>query len=166
MKIKYFSSAALKESLSSAVAFPLFRLSRVRQSWCLWCRCLPGMRRLFGAGIATIYDPLTNAQFVCNGVANVICANRIDPAVAAILKMNYRPPFRTEKHPYLRARITGLRLRGLITSFPRITLGATTTSIRKMFYLVATRSFSTRAFQPCVSGSSGVYGCGLFRDHR
>ena len=40
-------------------------------------------------GLPTIYDPTTGLQFQCNGVLNVICANRIDPAVAAILKQNY-----------------------------------------------------------------------------
>lgn len=41
------------------------------------------------AGLPVIYDPTTGQQFQCNGVLNVICANRIDPAVAAILKQNY-----------------------------------------------------------------------------
>jgi len=36
-----------------------------------------------------IYDPQTGAQFQCNGALNVICASRIDPAVAAILKQDY-----------------------------------------------------------------------------
>jgi len=36
-----------------------------------------------------IYDPMTGAQFQCNGVLNVICENRISPAVQAILKQNY-----------------------------------------------------------------------------
>lgn len=41
------------------------------------------------AGLPKIYDPTTGQQFQCNGVLNVICPNRIDPAVAAILKLNY-----------------------------------------------------------------------------
>ena len=31
-------------------------------------------------------DPLTNTNFVCNGVTNVICDNRIDPVAKAMLK--------------------------------------------------------------------------------
>ena len=59
----------------------------------------PGCGDFSAPGLPTIYDPLTNAQFVCNGVANVICANRIDPAVAAILKMNYPTTLQDGKTP-------------------------------------------------------------------
>jgi len=41
------------------------------------------------AGLPKIYDPTTGQQFSCNGVLNVICPSRIDPAVATILKQNY-----------------------------------------------------------------------------
>ncbi len=33
-----------------------------------------------------IYDPLTGKQFTCNGVANVICANRFSPTSVALLQ--------------------------------------------------------------------------------
>jgi hypothetical protein len=33
-----------------------------------------------------IYDPTTGAQFVCNGVVNVICPNRIDPLSKTLLQ--------------------------------------------------------------------------------
>jgi len=38
-------------------------------------------------------DPLTKTNFVCNGVTNVICPNRIDPVATALLK--YVPPANT-----------------------------------------------------------------------
>jgi hypothetical protein len=49
----------------------------------------PGCADFSAVGLPTIYDPTTGQQFQCNGVLNVICANRIDPAVAAILKQDY-----------------------------------------------------------------------------
>jgi len=38
-------------------------------------------------------DPVTHAKFVCNGVTNVICPNRIDPVATALL--NYVPAANT-----------------------------------------------------------------------
>jgi hypothetical protein len=39
--------------------------------------------------LPTIYDPTTGLQFQCNGVANVICPNRLDPAAVNIMTLNY-----------------------------------------------------------------------------
>ena len=36
-----------------------------------------------------IYDPTTGLQFQCNGVLNVICPNRLDPAAVNIMTLNY-----------------------------------------------------------------------------
>ncbi|MEP6756597.1 MAG: TonB-dependent receptor, partial [Chthonomonadales bacterium] len=41
------------------------------------------------AGLPKIYDTTTGLQFQCNGVLNVICPSRIDPAVTALLKQDY-----------------------------------------------------------------------------
>lgn len=41
------------------------------------------------AGLPKIYDTTTGLQFQCNGVLNVICPSRIDPAVTALLKLTY-----------------------------------------------------------------------------
>ncbi len=38
-----------------------------------------------------IFDPQTGQQFVCNGVKNVICANRISPASSALLQFLPNP---------------------------------------------------------------------------
>ena len=39
-----------------------------------------------------IYDPTTGQQFQCNGVLNVICPNRLDPAAVKIMTLNYPRP--------------------------------------------------------------------------
>src|SRR6266403_2683974 len=44
----------------------------------------------FTASATKPTDPATNAAFVCNGVTNVICANRIDPVARKIID-NYIP---------------------------------------------------------------------------
>ncbi|MGI4829514.1 MAG: carboxypeptidase regulatory-like domain-containing protein [Janthinobacterium lividum] len=45
----------------------------------------------FSSSPVVVKDPLTGKQISCNGVANVICANRIDPAAAAILALEPLP---------------------------------------------------------------------------
>ena len=44
------------------------------------------------AGLPKIYDPTTGQQFQCNGVLNVICSNRLDPAAVKIMTLNYPRP--------------------------------------------------------------------------
>jgi outer membrane receptor protein involved in Fe transport len=41
------------------------------------------------AGLPPIYDPTTGAQFICNGVLNVICPNRIDAVSTKLLDDEY-----------------------------------------------------------------------------
>jgi Carboxypeptidase regulatory-like domain len=40
---------------------------------------------------APIYDPTTGHQFVCNGVLNTICPNRIDPTAQVMVAQQYFP---------------------------------------------------------------------------
>ena len=41
------------------------------------------------AGLPPIYDPSTGTQFICNGVLNVICPDRIDPVATKLLDDEY-----------------------------------------------------------------------------
>jgi outer membrane receptor protein involved in Fe transport len=71
-------------------AFLFFSYSGLRQATSTFlsgARVPTALERIgnFTASATKPTDPATNAAFVCNGVANVICANRLDPVAMKII---------------------------------------------------------------------------------
>jgi hypothetical protein len=85
----FFFGAFEREPVVNASAATLSTLPTSAELGVSGVAACPGCGDFSAAGLPTIYDPTTGLQFQCNGVLNVICANRIDSGVAALLKLNY-----------------------------------------------------------------------------